>query len=119
MAAVFEFPKVRPKGQEALAVITAYGGLMASELEQFSRVWAGVAERGYASGLAGAMALMRCRTPQDLIAAHADLLCDELELLRGAWGEVSEIVAASAGEAVRTIDQPKPTPALGLIAPAA
>ncbi len=64
---------------------------------------AGVARRSYAVRVNGAWAMLRCRTPQDVIAAQAGMLCDELELMRDSCVEFSETVAANAAEAVRLI----------------
>ena len=56
--------------------------------------------RRMSSGIAS---LMACRTPGDLLAAQAALLCEGLELMaEGAQG-LSEIVAQAAGQALRSL----------------
>lgn len=111
MASLFPFPKANHSPGGALSALTDYGVLAASELAEVSRVWTSVAKQSYSAGVTGGLALLRCRTPQDVIAAQAAFLCDELELLRGGCSEVSDIVAVGAAEAVRLIGEPREQPA--------
>ncbi len=107
MPSITQFPNARGSDGGALSILTNYGVLAASELAQVNRVWTAVAKRSYSAGVNGGLALLRCRTPQDLIAAQAAFVCDELELLRGGCSEISDIVAIGAAEAVRLIGEPQ------------
>ncbi|HEY5072484.1 MAG TPA: hypothetical protein VII63_10685 [Caulobacteraceae bacterium] len=53
-----------------------------------------------AAGLAG---LLECRTAQDLLAAQAGLICEDLDLVRGGCEQLSEIIARAAGDTVRSL----------------
>ncbi len=101
MAKDLPFPDGKTSAKDAVAFLSGYGSLAGAEMAQVNRVWTALAQRGLAAGVASGLAFMRCRNPQDLIAAQAGLLCDELELLRTGYGEMSEIVARGAAEAVR------------------
>ena len=58
----------------------------------------------WATGLKGLTALMACRTPGDLIAAQAGLICEDIELMLASGARMAELVAATAGGAVRSLD---------------
>ncbi|MGH6986338.1 MAG: phasin family protein [Caulobacteraceae bacterium] len=90
--------------ERPISRLLASGSLAAAEADAFGRTWAGLVGRQCANAFSGWMAVLRCRTPQDLIAAHADFVCDGLEIVRGACAEISEVLAAGTGEAVRLID---------------
>ncbi|MGH6993749.1 MAG: phasin family protein [Caulobacteraceae bacterium] len=94
--------------ERAMSRLLASGSLAAAEADAFGRTWAGLVGRQCANAFAGWMAVLRCRTPQDLIAAHTDFVCDGLEIVRGACAEISDVLAAGAGEAVRLIDPAEP-----------
>src|SRR5258707_8050679 len=68
-----------------------------------AREWARLAGRGRNNAVQGLAALMLCRSPADLIAAHADMMSGRLDLISKASEALSEIVAAAAGEAVRAL----------------
>ena len=80
------------------------GSVMVTEFGGAARAWMRLARRRYQNGVRGMLALAQCRTPQDLIAARADLLCEDLELIRAGCEGVSDVVAGAAGKAVRVID---------------
>lgn len=52
---------------------------------------------------AGIGAFMKCRTPQDILAAQAALLCEDLDLIRSGCERLSEIISEAAGDAVRLL----------------
>jgi hypothetical protein len=77
--------------------------VLAGEVGEATRAWIRLAQRRYSNSLRGLYMLARCRTPQDLVAARADLVCEDLELIRKGCESLSEIVSGRAGEAVRVI----------------
>jgi len=78
--------------------------VMAGEVGASALAWLRLAQRRYRNGVRGLFMLTQCRTPQDFVAARADLLCEDLDLIRTECEGISEIVAAAAGDAVRVID---------------
>ncbi|HEY5105242.1 MAG TPA: phasin family protein [Caulobacteraceae bacterium] len=82
--------------QAGAAIVSGAGGA--------AREWALLAGRRYESGLRGLVALAACRTPGDLIAAQAAMVCEDIELLASSGARIAELVAATAGGAVRSLD---------------
>ncbi|MBA3811014.1 MAG: hypothetical protein H0X27_05090 [Caulobacteraceae bacterium] len=79
------------------------GLVFATEFRDLARVGVLLARRRHRNAVRGLMTVMGCRTPQDLLAARAALLCEDLELVRGCCDQTGEIVADAAGQAVRVI----------------
>ena len=87
-----------------LAAMARCGTAFATGAQQAAGEMSLFASRRYASGLRGLTALMKCRTPDDLIAAQAALVCEDIELALASGARLAEIVAATAGGAVRSLE---------------
>jgi hypothetical protein len=87
-----------------LVAMARCGTAFATGAQQAAGEMSLFASRRYASGLRGLTALMKCRTPDDLIAAHAALVCEDIELALASGARLAEIVAATAGGAVRSLE---------------
>lgn len=77
--------------------------ILASGAGRWAREWARLAEQRRGGGGRGLAALMLCRSPADLIAAQADMVSEHLDLIGQSAGALSEIVGATAGDAVRAL----------------
>ncbi|MGI9169086.1 MAG: hypothetical protein ACR2FH_02765 [Caulobacteraceae bacterium] len=73
----------------------------AAEVGDVARVGRGLAYRRWVNALRGLWAFARCRTTEDFVAAQAAIVAEDMELMRGAYERAGEIVASSAGSAVR------------------
>lgn len=80
------------------------GAELARDLGQASLAWLGLAHQRQSAQMAGWLALWRCRTPQDLIVAHADLLVEELDAWRRGLEALAGAVSMTAGDTARFID---------------
>lgn len=72
-------------------------------LQDFSREWARLARETVERNVADAERLLRCRTPQDVLAWHARRASETLEQALLATTRVAQLSARIAGEAAQIV----------------
>ena len=77
--------------------------VFAAEWREIHRLNLGLAWRRAVNLAGGFQTLLSCRSREDVYAAQAAMLGEDLELVRDACEQAARIVADGAGEAVRTI----------------
>ena len=87
-----------------LTAMAHAGAAVAAGAKSAAEELAAYARRRYRTQVKGLAALMACRTPGDLIAAQAGLICEDIELMLASGARMAELVAATAGGAVRSLD---------------
>jgi hypothetical protein len=92
----------RPLSTEAMAGIR---GAAIAEAESMSELCLRLMQDRWTAAAVGFEAFARCRTPQDFLAAHAALVCEDLDLIRGGCERLSEIIAQAAGDTVRSLPE--------------
>ena len=88
--------------RDMLAVIRC-ATILAAGAGRWAREGIRLAEQRRRSVQRSFAAFSLCRSPADLIAAQADAVSDQLDLMGRTSGRLSEIVGATAGDAVRAL----------------
>jgi len=84
-----------------LESIVQSGTILAGGLQNISREWVDFTRKRIQQNLQHVDALANCRTPHELIAAHSDLLRDNMEDFVHSARRIAEISAQMAEEAAR------------------
>jgi phasin family protein len=84
-----------------LESIVQSGTILAGGVQNISREWMEFARKRVRQNLQHFDALANCRTPHELVAAHSDLLRDNLEDFVNSARRVAEISVQMADEAAR------------------
>jgi phasin family protein len=84
-----------------LESIVQSGTIPAGGLQSISREWLEFARRSLEQNLQQVDALAACRSPQEMLAAHSDLLRDNLEGFVQSTRRIAEISLQTADEAAR------------------
>lgn len=79
------------------------GGTVIAEAQAVSSLAVRLFEARWRTAAAGFSTLLQCRTAQDVLAAQAAFICEDLDLLRGGCERLSEIIAEAAGDTVRSL----------------
>lgn len=79
------------------------GAVFAAEWRKIHRLNLGLAWRRAVNLAGGFQILLSCRSREDVYAAQAAILGEDLDLVRDACEQAARIVADGAGEAVRTL----------------
>ena len=93
----------QPLSVEAMASIR---GAAIAEAESMSELYLRLFQDRWTIAVDGFEAFLRCRTPQDFLAAQAALVCEDLDLIRGGCERLSEIISQAAGDTVRSLPEP-------------
>jgi hypothetical protein len=91
---------VRPMNIQAAAGV---GAAALAEVESVSRLSLRLFQERCTTAAAGLGAFWRCRTAEDVLAAQAALVCEDLDLIRRGCERLSEIISDAAGDAVRSL----------------
>lgn len=78
-------------------------GVLRTEFQEIAGAITQVAALRLGNVLRGLFTLTRCRSPQDVVAARAAILCEDIDLMQGLYERTGQIVADAAGGAVRAI----------------
>lgn len=95
-------PKLAPRAPPAVGGVSAAA---MAEAEAVSRLSIQLFEQRVRSAALGFAALLQCRTPEDVLAAHAALVCEDLDLVREGCEGLSEIISRAAGDTVRSLPE--------------
>lgn len=97
--ALDRFAPVRTAKRAAQDIKIGY--LFRIAARDINRVGINLAYRRFVNAFRGAVSFARCRTREDVIAAQAALIGEDLEVAGCALKRAAEIVANATGEAVR------------------
>ena len=111
-------PGIEQSARDAEALMQC-GTVLARGAQELSREWLSFVQEQSRRNLAGFNAMLRSRTPQDLVAAQGDLVRRSLEDLLSRSVRISERSAEIATEAARTVGGHPPAHAPGARPPAA
>ena len=95
-------PGIEQSARDAEALMQC-GTVLARGAQELSREWLSFVQEQSRRNLAGFNAMLRSRTPQDLVAAQGDLVRRSLEDLLSRSVRISERSAEIATEAARTV----------------
>lgn len=79
------------------------GTVVAAEWRKLHQLTGRLAYERVVNALGAVPLLLSCRSREDIYAAHAAVLAEDLELVRDACEQAARIVADGAGNTVRTI----------------
>jgi hypothetical protein len=90
----------------SVEVMAGMRGAAIAEAESMSELYLRLFQDRWTIAADGLEAFLRCRTPQDFLAAQAALVCEDLDLIRGGCERLSEIISQAAGDTVRSLPEP-------------
>src|SRR5471030_1487697 len=92
-----------PSGVRGTLAAVSCAKILTAGARDAAREWRRHARQRRHDGVQGLAAIMLCRSPADLVAAQADMVSGRLDLIRQTSERLSEIVGATAGDAVRAL----------------